>query len=71
MFRNMSSSYSEELLVPNLTPKLRNTSLADRDGVFPATLIAWRPFLHLQQEDAPSCNSMPNVFKFAIQKYKY
>jgi len=70
----MVSSYSEELLAPNLTPKQEKTSmLADRYCVFAATLPAWRPFLHLQQEDRAilSFDTKSCVLKFAIQKFKY
>jgi len=67
MFRNMVSSYSEELLAPCLTSKLENTSmLADRDCVFAATLPAWRPFLHLQQENALCCNWIQNLLSRSL-----
>jgi hypothetical protein len=40
--------------------------LADRDCVFAATLPAWRPLLHLQQEDAPCCNSIYNLLSSSL-----
>jgi hypothetical protein len=49
--------YGEELLAPCPTPKLEDNPLsAVRDcsfNIFAATLHIWRPFLHLQPEDAP------------------
>jgi hypothetical protein len=57
MFRNIILFYGEELLAPRQTPKLEDHPLsAVRDclfNVFTATLHNWRPFLHLQPENAP------------------
>ena len=50
--------YGKELLAPRPTPKLEDHLLsAVHDcvfNIFAATLHIWRPFLHLQPEDAPS-----------------
>ena len=55
MFRNMISSYGEELLAPYPTLKLEDHPLSSvRDflfNIFAATLRIWKPLLHPQPED--------------------
>jgi len=59
MFRNILRFYGEKLLALHATPKLEDHPLsAVRDFlfiVFAATLRVWKPFLHLQPEDARRC----------------
>jgi hypothetical protein len=57
MVRNIIIFYGEELSAPRPTPKLEDHPLSAvlyyLFIVFAATLHNWRPFLHLQPEDAP------------------
>jgi hypothetical protein len=84
LLRNVIIFYGEELLAPRQTSKMEDHPLsAVRDCLFTAfaaTLRNWRPFLHLQPEDAPcrgdrecllSFGAESLVFQVATQKQKY
>jgi hypothetical protein len=51
--------YGERLLVPCSTPRLEDNPLSFIHScllnIFAPTLQSWRPFLHLQPEEAPCC----------------
>jgi hypothetical protein len=59
IFCNKFIFYGEGLLAPHPTSKLEDRPLSFVHGclfnIFTATLHSWRPFLHLQPEDAPCC----------------
>jgi hypothetical protein len=64
--------YGERLLASCPTPKLEDQPLtfvrSCLFNIFTATLHSWRPFLHLQAEDAPCCGDRdpPNMAVISV-----
>jgi hypothetical protein len=61
--------YGEGFLAPHTTPKLEDHPLSFIRGclfnIFTAALHSWRPFLHLQPEDAP-CVKTCEVDRYCV-----